>query len=358
MSLVSSILYTLDGTGSEIPALDVISEHQEIFLTGTATSIGNYSIVSSGTPAQGTVIVIKYNGALNITTNSNTFSIFGTQITQNVLNTTFEIECIYFNSVWNVIVKPNITTFSISPSSIPANSIGTSQIQNGSVAQPKLAVNSIATTNIQNLAVTSIKIANNTVGTTQLALTSVDSTILADASVSTSKIINASVTNSKLATGANNSIKITDGSATVTDITISNNQILGRLSGNLQGIPITSLGIGLYEVITIPASFEVNEQAVVSVYLPYACKIVNIMIAVQKALSNTDNGSLGIVDDNVSTPILTVTIPASTSVGASIPYNSINYNYAGLNSTGIITVFTSKITPGGKILLSLVVQRT
>lgn len=361
MSLVSSQLYTLTGAGTEIPAFNTASNIAEVFIVGTATAIGNYALAFTGTPIQGIKFVMRYSGALDITTNSNTFSIFGLPITQNVLNSQFTANIEYYNSVWNVTIIPNIIQFQLNNNNLTNISIGAAQIADYSITNIKLANNAVATTNILNQNVTAAKIANGTVGTTQLATGSVDSTILANNSVGTLAIIDGSITNAKLNPGANNSVKVTDGATTITDLAIGTNQILGRLSGDLQAISLTSLGTGLYEVINISFSFEEGENTTIStVYLPYACTIVNTIVTVTRQLSGTDNATIGIADANtfIATPIVTITIPLNSSNSFTVANSGINYTYNGAGSTGNITIFSNKITPGGKVLLSMVVQRT
>lgn len=358
MSFVVTQTITLDGTGTEIPALNIISSVQEYCLIGSVIATGNYSLVATGTPKEGSQIIIKYGGSLNITTNSKTFSIFGVNITQNVLATEFDAECLYFGGTWNIIIKPNIIDYVIDPSAIPDNSITTNKIVNANVTMAKLANNSVGTANIVDLNITTNKLADNSVSTAKMATHSVDSTIITNNAVITNAIVDAAVTNAKLVAGPNNSIKVTGVSA-VQDLTLLNNQVIGRLAGGLQAIPLSSLRSGEFEIFTVPVSFESGEQSVLTVYLPYACIVVNIMIAAISNIANTDNGIIAVADANgISTPIQTMVVPASTSAGAAIPYTAINYNYLGAGDTGIITIFSSKVTPGGRVLLSFVVQRT
>lgn len=358
MGYVTSIVYEFDGTGSEIPALSINDSHQEIFLTGAATAIGSYTIVPSGTPSQGNKVTIKYCGALDITSNAVTFSIFGTLITQNILNTVFEAECEYYDSQWNIIITPNITNFSLGPANIPANSITTAMIQNGAVTQPKLSTNAVNTVNIANLQVTQAKLALLSVGTPQLITSSVDSTIIANNAVTTTKILDGSVTNVKLATTTVNSVKTANVSGLITDIALGTDQLIGRLSGNVQAINRSSILSGTYEVINLIGNFTYGGLNPNVTFLPYECTIVNVLITVIESLSGTDDGLLEVIDGQTAATITSITVPASTSAGTTRHSYNIGYAYTPIDSTSILNFRTSKPTVGGKMLITMVVQRT
>ena len=79
---------TLDGTGTETDLVfGVKDQYSSYELIGAVTTIGNYAIVPTGTPQLGTTFVFDYQATVDITTNGNTFAIFGTQITQELLIT-------------------------------------------------------------------------------------------------------------------------------------------------------------------------------------------------------------------------------------------------------------------------------
>jgi len=77
----------LNGTGTEIPALNVTDPFEKYVLTSTitVTATGNYAIVPTGTPQQGTTFIFKYKSSLEITTTTKTFYIFQQVITKKPL---------------------------------------------------------------------------------------------------------------------------------------------------------------------------------------------------------------------------------------------------------------------------------
>ena len=413
MAFVTTNKYTLDGTGTEIPSVDLSIDVQQYIITGTAIATGNYSIVPTGTPYQGSKVIITYSGTLDITTNTKTFSVFGQSITQNFLISQFEAECTYDGAAWSVLIKPNIANFSLGSSTIGANAIATFNLQDGSVTHPKLANICTNTNNLIDYCVTQSKLGLNSVGLNQLIVNSVDSTILADNSVINSKIpvntitnnkfVNApthsikiadasglvqdlqlpanqipmsngstivgidrgsivtSITNSQLTPGGANSVKITDNTATVVDVTIGTNQFLGRLSGNLGAQNLSSVLSGTYETINTVVSFESGEQGTSYIYLPYSCTIVAMSGSVVKALSGTDNGTVALYDSVTRTLVDTMTIPLSSTLFTLIEDNAINYNFATFGGIGApfskIYLAPTKTTAGGKIAISILVRR-
>lgn len=135
MALNTDILeITFDGTGVEIPSLSVSVPYNSYLLTGAVTTIGNYAIVPTGSPQFGTVFVFYYTGTLDITTNGNTFAIFGQSITQAQLLKTWKFVCIYNGATWDtqlfmdfsdtgIVSTANLTDLSVSTGKIAANAV-------------------------------------------------------------------------------------------------------------------------------------------------------------------------------------------------------------------------------------------
>ena len=74
-------------------------------------------------------------------------------------------------------------------------------------------------------------------------------------------------------------------------------------------------------------------------------------------MSGTDDGTI-LIDDSLMATFINgsgMTVPASTSAGSYIIQN-INYDYNG-DETRFINISGYKTTPGGKGVISLVLQR-
>ena len=216
----------LDGTGTEIPALNVTDAFSSYMLTGAAIAIGNYAIVPTGSPQIGTTYVFENKSVLDITTNGVTFALFGVSITQDQLLKYWVATCVYNGSSWDVNLSLSLTGSSIiSSSNIGTGTIVNSNIANNTIDISTKAVNlSVTTAKIDNLAVTTGKIDNLAV--TDAKVNDVDG----------SKLAAASVDNSKLSTMADQTIKgnISGGAAVPSDIPITTviNGATWSLTGN------------------------------------------------------------------------------------------------------------------------------
>lgn len=233
MALQTNILkITLDGTGTEIPTLDISTGYDSYLITGSAISTGNYAIVPTGVPQLGDKFVFEYNGTLDITTNGNTFALFATSITQEQLLKKWTATFIYNGSSWDGILQLSFSDSGIiSSSDIGTGTIVNSNIANNTIDISTKAVNlSVTTAKIDNLAVTTAKIDNLAV--TDAKVNDVDG----------SKLAAASVTNAKLATMADQTIKgnVSGGSAVPSDIAIST--IINSNSWSLTGNSGTTAG--------------------------------------------------------------------------------------------------------------------
>ena len=165
MAFNSNILnIPLDGTGTEIPTLNVTDPYEKYLITGANTTIGNYAIVPTGTPQLGTTFLFKYKATTDITTNSNTFAIFGQALTQNQLLIELDIECYYTGSTWIVEVKPSLTTAFVEAVNIVASAVTTSAINNLAVTTGKINTNAVTNAKLAQMATLTVK-ANVTGGT-------------------------------------------------------------------------------------------------------------------------------------------------------------------------------------------------
>ncbi|BBL62441.1 hypothetical protein [Methanobrevibacter arboriphilus] len=97
-------------------------------------------------------------------------------------------------------------------------SIGTSNIQNGSVTNDKIASNAVTTAKISDSNVTTSKLADNAVTTPKITDNNITTSKINDKSVTTSKINDNAVTNTQLANNSVNSSNIIDGSIVNADI--------------------------------------------------------------------------------------------------------------------------------------------
>lgn len=358
MAILLNILeIPLDGTGTEIPVLDVVDGYTEYWITGSATATGNYGLVTTGTPKFGLKFVFRYRAVLDITSGSKTFSIFGQSFTQNQLNSKLNIICTYTTG-WLVEIEPsftsaivegfNIVAGAVDGSDIAAGSIGTSQLATNSVTTLKVTDANITNSKIANLAVTDSKV--NDVNGSKIANTSIDGSI---------KLIDSSVPNSKLANLTASSLKFGNSSGIPGDLVLGNNQMAIGNGSTITTISRSTLtsGAGLFETIVIPVSLNTGEQALNSIFTQYNGTIVQISLSVNKALAGTDNATIAVYIN--STPITggSITLPASTTINTIASTSPSGANT--ISSIGSqIDIQGSKTTGGGHVIVSLIILRT
>ena len=193
----------LNGTGTEIPALNISDTYNVYYIFGTATAIGNYAIVPTGTPFAGLLFHFKYKATLDITTNGTTFSLFGTTITQTQLLKNWEAECYYDGTSWEVVLSMDFSEPGIISSANLGTVITGTNLTNSSID---------GCTKLQNLSVCTAKIADDAITTVKILDANVTDAKITD--VNGSKVINNTITNAKLATMSNNTVKANVSGAT------------------------------------------------------------------------------------------------------------------------------------------------
>ncbi len=348
----------LDGSGTEIPTLSISSGYNEYYITGTATAIGNYTIVPTGSPRLGTTFVFKYSGTLDITSNSVTFLIFGQALIQSQLNTLSNIVCYYTGSAWEVIVNSSLTDTIIETTNIANLAVTTAKIANVAVDATKLANLAATTAKIDNLAVTTGKIASLAI--TDAKVNDVDGSKIANASVvGSTKLTNDSVSDAKLATMANSSLKYGDASGDPGNLVLGNDELPIGNGTTVTVISLSSLkdGEDLNESIIIPISFESGEQCLNRIFLRYGATIVQAAYMITKAIAGTDDATLQLKINGVNVGSGAFTIPASTAINS---IDSLNPSSAFTVPGGgaYIEAVGTKSTAGGKLILSIMLQRT
>jgi len=379
----------INGTGTEIPNLLTTDPYELYLIQGTAIAIGNYAIVPTGTPSLGLTYKFKYKASLDITTNSKTFSLFGTSITQEQLNKNWSAECYYNGTSWDIILDMDFSEAGIiSSNNLQANIINSTALANGSVTTPKLANLAVTDAKLASDAVTTSKILDANVTTAKIADDAITTVKVLDANITTPKIndlavttnkintgavtnakvasnaidtaniITNAVTNSKLALGTPSSVKIVDAAGNVQDLALAVDEL--PIGNGTTVVPISvnsiSQGIGQRCFETVNISFESGEQALNRVYLP-KCYIEQIIFQVTKDLSGTDDGVVATYVNASATTPPDITYPAGSTIPST---NSLIYSvHPTITSPtgGWIELRTSKTTPGGKLIASIVYIR-
>lgn len=101
---------------------------------------------------------------------------------------------------------------------VPANSVGTAELQNNAVTSAKILNGTILTEDIAAAQITAAKIANNTITTLQMGTGSVDTDELVASAVTEAKLGTSAVTTAKIDNGAVTTDKILDDNVTTAKI--------------------------------------------------------------------------------------------------------------------------------------------
>jgi hypothetical protein len=180
----------------------------------------------------------------------------------------------------------------------------TFSIADGSIAEVKLATDSVSTIKLQDGSVTEVK--------------------LSDGAVSTNKIQDGSVTASKLADGA---------------------------------IPVSKLDAQVTtELVTIPVSFEADEQGDYKIKFPYDCEVQEAIAYVTRNIEATEDATIIMKDD--TSDVMgdgIITIPASLTIGSGVSVVPVSNTTFVAGDT--MTFTCGKTTPGGKALISLKIRK-
>lgn len=378
-------------------------------ITGSATMVGNLQINPTGTPSTGLTYIFVWKAVLDIITNSTTVTIFGQALTAVQVTKKNEITCTYNGSTWDVDVQTfNTEAGFIETTQLGNNVVTTANLANGAVTASQLVNGSITLAKLASNSVDSSKIVDGTIVTADLADGSVTTAKIVDANVTTAKIADSNITTAKIADSNVTTAKIADGDVTavkldsdsvttvkildanvttakLADDSVTNAKLntmtassikIGDSSGNPQDLPIgldeipigngttvttvslndITQGVGQRDFETVNISFESGEQALNRVYLP-KCYIEQIIFQVTKDIAATDDGVVATYVNGTSTTPPSITYAAGSTIPST---NSLIYSvHPVISSTtgGWIELRTSKTTPGGKLIASIVYVR-
>lgn len=289
-----------------------------------------------GEPAIHDILVLKNTSAFTITPRDLSLSSGNIVLSPTsfaMVDDNYFLTLMYVNDATDGLVWKELWR---TPQTVGANSI----------TQTELALLSVGTPELQALAVTAAKIAANTItqgqmaplsiGTLELIAASVTQAKLGLLSVGTPQLILLSVDSTILAPDAVITSKILDGNVTVL-----------KLETSLQT-----------EVIVVPVSFE--EAAVMGlmkVTLPYDCTVVQIDAAVVKVIIAGDDAT--IIPKDHGGAVMTA---GQIDLTAAAPTGNIFSSTPTGNNTflagEVLSLETSKVTPGGIALVSVEILRT
>lgn len=146
------------------------------------------------------------------------------------------------------------------------------------------------------------------------------------------------------------------GSALTDQEALAGNTYL-RVFKNSSTIVVEKITPNLFTTypLTVPVSFDADEIGTLSVPIPSNFVLVEAAECVSKEIENSDNGTIAYAIDGVSTSPSSQTITGGGAVGTLTTTTFTTNNTGSAGSTVDIT--TSKITAGGKVLITLTIQK-
>ena len=279
------------------------------------TLSSSFSVNATGTPVEGNVFEFRYYGKTDL--NGNTFSIFGTYLTQGQLgNAVFNkiiIYAHYFSGVWKVFIVESIDSqLWIKPNDIEALAITTTKITDKNVTLAKIediTSGSIIVGNVSNIP-TSVAVTGD-IGINNAGLTSISNDVIVDANIKTtaeigySKLdLTGSVLNADLA-----------GSVAwdkMVPLTVSKVPVIDA-SGEIVASSITATELGYAAGVTSPLQPQIDGKITSGL----ASGKIFIGSGAGAAVEQILTGDVTIATTGVTT------IPAATVTGSQIAANTI-----------------------------------
>jgi hypothetical protein len=346
-------------------ATDSVSTIKILDLAVTTNKIDNLA-VTAGKIATDAVITSKILD-LNVTTAKIAADAVTTAKILDLNVTTAKINDL-------AVTDAKLATDSVITSKILDLNVTTAKIDNLAVTTAKLDTNAVTTAKILDLNVTTSKLNTDAVTTAKIldlnvTTTKIDNLAVTDAklaanSVITSKILDSNVTDAKLAAMPASTLKYGNALGNPGNLALGLNDIPIGNGATVTVINKSTIlnGVGTYTQISCEMSFETDEiNAYKYIYLPYPCLFIQAYVSVTTDIEATDNAFYEINNTFGGFSILSSSILAGTlkPTNSTVPIPALHANYtpiSGLNST--IYVYTTKVTPGGRAFITLLLQKT
>ena len=379
---------TLTSSGGTI-TLDSSIPVGEYDITGSATLLASYIITYTGTLNTNLKYVLNYDATIVL--NGNTLTIFGLSLDDNQALQKGIITAKYDGSTWDTVFIPDFENDDIietrhliddcvDKDKIAANVAGDGLGQNADgslevkVDSSTIEINT-DTLRVKDSGITAAKIASAVAGAglaggagTALSVNVDNSTI--EINSDTLRLKDDGVTNAKLATMANDAVKTSDSSGNPQDTTLSSGEVIANIGSGIEAVSIDDLILessnAKKELFVVEVSFEASEQGNNRIFIPYPFELRHIYFNVKKAIASTDDAHLT-VDINGTQIVTSISPPLSSTYDftASTPINSQGIaadctlgDPANIsNSAAYIDFATQKTTAGGKVILSVEIER-
>lgn len=356
-----NIALTSGGGTINLPVTDPYGDYN---ITGSATLAASYVIQASGTPVTNTTFIFNYEASMVL--NGNTLTIFGLSLDDSQALQSCFIISKYDGSAWDTQIQPDFENDDV---------IETRHIIDDAVDKDKIAADVAGSGLGQNAdGSLEVKVDSSTIEINSDTLRVKDAGIIeakiGTGAVTTNKLGANSVTNAKLATMTADSVKTADGSGNPQDTALSTGEVIGNIGSGVAAVSIDDLILASSnakkEIFTVEVSFEASEQGNNRIFIPYPFELRHIYFCVKKAIAGTDDGHLT-VDINGTQIITSISPPLAATYDFTA---GLAINTQGLaadctlgdpanisNTSGYIDFATQKTTAGGKVILSVEIER-
>jgi len=355
--------YPIDITaGGGTVSLYVSDNYDKYSITGNVTLLASQVIQPTGSPFTNTTFIFEYDATVVL--NGNTLTIFGLSLDDSQALQNSTIVSIYNGSTWETKIMPDFENNDI---------IETRHILDDAVDKDKIAAdvagNGLGQNANGSLEVkvdsSTIEINSDTLRVKDLGITNAKIN-----DVNGSKLVDDTVTNAKLATMAVDAVKTSDSSGNPQDTTLSSGEVIGNIGAGVAAVSIDDLILSSTdakkELFVVEVSFETGEQGNNRIFIPYGFELRHIYFNVKKAIAATDDGHLTVdingtqIVTSISPPLLTTyDFTAGTAINSQgIAADCTLGDPANIsNSAAYIDFATTKTTAGGKVILSVEIER-
>jgi len=261
-------------------------------------------------------------------------TVFGTALTEAQCLYKQYVICFYNGSSWDVYLYSDDTDAS--------DDVNGADIVDGTIVNAKIAASTIALTKLANLAARGYAVRGGINGVPEGFDAKTSGTFLGGNGtdlVMQTMSGDATLNGAGVITLANDAVV----TANITDANVTVAKVSTDLKSDFKSYTV---------------SFESGEQGAYKIRMSYPGTITNVYAAAVKAIAATDAGTV-ILKDNAGT---TMTVTTPISFAASDAFGTAYTSAVTANNTfvdgDVITITTSKVTAGGKALVTLEILRS
>ena len=386
------ITINLTNAGGETitnPLTDAISLYN--ITTNSLTATGNFSFTSSGTMFEGATYNYRYDGNIDLVTNSADLSFHGLAVPRGWGTKAFSVQAVYVGASWvisfdldmdqiNTIITTSIVDKAVTKDKLENLTDDYIWIGNSSnrPVELSLASSGFVTNNSGTIGPVSV---TGDVAITNAGVSSISTGVIVNADVNAS----AAIARTKIANGTASYVIINDGSGTFSEEAqlapsrggtgqnlSASTGILRVSAGTVSAATTISAATFITadsvtpsrlsqfsrtDVITKYISFETGFTGTLYQYMPYKGTVTYAKARVVKAIAATDNATIQLKNNsgtNMTAGLITIPLSSAHGTGVAVTPTADNT----FNPADELQFVVAKTTAGGVVELTLVIERT